>query len=482
MDASQAVPVLRMGNIVGGRLDVTSLKYLPGQHEEFPKLLLEPGDLLFNRTNSPELVGKSAVYSGCPPVCSFASYLIRVRLYGLDPMLVAGYINSIHGRRWVRSVVAQQVGQANVNGTKLKALELPVPPLNEQRRIVAKIEALTDKSQHAKEALDAIPPLLERFRQSVLAAAFRGDLTKDWRAKNPDVEPADQLLARIRKERHARWEEAQLAKMRARGKEPKNDKWKAKYKEPEPVDTVGLPELPRGWRWVGADEIAWEITVGHVGPMQTEYQSEGVPFLRSQNVRENRFDPTELRFISPRFHEKLSKSVLRPGDVAIVRSGAPGTTCVIPADLPEANCADLVIVRLLSGIDSHLLAFYLNSAGARARIRGVQVGVAQQHFNVGSMKRKAIPLLPEAEQRVMLEAVHKLEAHCRRISEAVAVCLDSANGLDQAALAKAFRGGLVPQDPNDEPASVLLERIRSERELEFSTAKKGKRSSRKRRG
>ena len=115
---------------------------------------------------------------------------------------------------------------------KIRAARFPLPPLNEQRRIVAKLEALLARSRKAREALDAVPALLERFRQSVLAAAFRGDLTADWRAQNPDVEPASKLLERIRAERRRRWEEAELERMVARGKPPKDDRWKAKYEEP----------------------------------------------------------------------------------------------------------------------------------------------------------------------------------------------------------------------------------------------------------
>ena len=112
--------------------------------------------------------------------------------------------------------------------------EVCLPGTNEQKRIVAKLDALQARSDAAKQALDAIPPLLERFRQSVLAAAFRGDLTRAWRAQDPDVEPASELLARIRVERRRRWEEANPRKT---------------YVEPEPVDVTGLPELPEGWCW-----------------------------------------------------------------------------------------------------------------------------------------------------------------------------------------------------------------------------------------
>jgi len=140
-DNSSGIPVLRMGNIVEGELKFDDLKYLPTQHEEFPKLLLEPGDILFNRTNSPELVGKAAVFLGSSRPHSFASYLIRVRLIeGCLPTYLNAYINSVHGRAWIKTVVTQQVGQANVNGTKLQALPIPLPPLSEQQRIAAEVE------------------------------------------------------------------------------------------------------------------------------------------------------------------------------------------------------------------------------------------------------------------------------------------------------------------------------------------------------
>lgn len=197
---AQGVPVLRMGNISEGRLDVTELKFLPDDHKEFPELLLSVGDLLFNRTNSPELVGKSAVYKGIPSPCSFASYLIRVRL--AEPCVaefLANFLNSVHGRSWVRTVVSQQVGQANVNGTKLRALNLPLPPEAEQRRIVAEVERRLSVAGALQTAIENSLQRVERLRQAVLKRAFEGKLVP----QDPDDEPASVLLERIRAERAA---------------------------------------------------------------------------------------------------------------------------------------------------------------------------------------------------------------------------------------------------------------------------------------
>jgi type I restriction enzyme, S subunit len=170
---SSGVPVLRMGNIVEGELRLDELKYLPANHDEFPKLLLKPGDLLFNRTNSPELVGKTAVFAGSLKKCSFASYLIRVRLVeGSHSKYIAAHINSSHGRTWVKSVVTQQVGQANVNGTKLQALTVPLPPEVEQHRICSEMERRLSLIRETDSQMDANLQRAEQLRRVLLSKAF----------------------------------------------------------------------------------------------------------------------------------------------------------------------------------------------------------------------------------------------------------------------------------------------------------------------
>ena len=168
-DDSKGVPVLRMGNIVDGKIVLNSLKYLPKEHDEFPELLLNKGDLLFNRTNSRELVGKTAVYTGIPNPCSFASYLIRVRFHPrIDSMIVAYYINSVYGKDWILSVVSQQAGQANVNGTKLKLLAVPMPPEKEQQVLVEEVERHLFAADEVEKTITAELKRAEQLRQSIL--------------------------------------------------------------------------------------------------------------------------------------------------------------------------------------------------------------------------------------------------------------------------------------------------------------------------
>jgi type I restriction enzyme, S subunit len=191
------VAVLRMGNIQDGSLDLTALKFLPEDHDEFPTLLLESGDVLFNRTNSAELVGKTAVYGGKPQKASFASYLIRVRCCGLLPILLSGYINSAYGRDWVASVVNQQVGQANVNGTKLSQVGIPIMPPEEQVEIARRIERAFAWVERLASETNSARKLVDHLDQAILSKAFRGELVP----QDPNDEPASVLLDRIRTER-----------------------------------------------------------------------------------------------------------------------------------------------------------------------------------------------------------------------------------------------------------------------------------------
>ena len=176
-----------MGNVVDGRLRLDDLKYLPQDHDEFPLLLLEPGDVLFNRTNSPELVGKAAVYRGTPFPCSYASYLIRVRLgEACQPDWLCYYLASPEGRRWAKSVVSQQVGQANINGTKLKAMEIPLPPPEVQAEVVELADRALSQADAQSSALQGARRQAQALRRAVLREAFAGRLVPQGTSRDLD--------------------------------------------------------------------------------------------------------------------------------------------------------------------------------------------------------------------------------------------------------------------------------------------------------
>jgi type I restriction enzyme S subunit len=171
---SEHIPVLRMNNIQSGKIDCTNLKYVSNLIDDLPKLFLVDGDMLFNRTNSYELVGKTAIYRGTNNSMTFASYLIRVQYdENVIPEFVSNYVNSpICRETQLEPEIIQQNGQANFNGTKLQNILFPLPPLPEQTRIVAEIEKQLAKTKQLKEHIIASQQATEQLLKALLHQAF----------------------------------------------------------------------------------------------------------------------------------------------------------------------------------------------------------------------------------------------------------------------------------------------------------------------
>lgn len=193
------IPVLRMGNIQDGELNFDKLKYYPNNWKNFKTFELEDGDVLFNRTNSAELVGKTAVYMDCHPTAVFAGYLIRVKLLEgtYIPSLLSNYINSIFGKLYIKTVVTQQVGQANVNSTKLTMMPLPLMSFEEQKEIFSQLELYFSLIKNTKNVVNSLLSKLETLYSTILKKAFEGKLV----TQDPNDEPAEILLQKIKQEK-----------------------------------------------------------------------------------------------------------------------------------------------------------------------------------------------------------------------------------------------------------------------------------------
>lgn len=345
-------------------------------------------------------------------------------------------------------------------------LDLLLPPLGEQRRIVAKLEALQARSRKAREALEEVPALLEQFRQSVLAAAFRGDLTAAWREQHPNLEPASVLLDRIREQRRRHWEENELSKFSEKGKVPTTDSWKAKYQEAQPLESDELAEIPPTWEWTNWDQLTMWITYGFTRPMP--HVSSGPMIITAKNVRNEGLALTETHFTTQEAFDALnSKDRPLPGDILIIKDGATtGRACVVPDGLGECCINQSVAVVWLkhSPMNRQFLLRWIQSPLIQARIQLEMAGNAMPHLSITDFAKMPVPIPPLEEQDAICELLESHLAVAERLTASTAASLSDLNDLDQSILAKAFRGELVPQDPNDEPASVLLDRIRAERE------------------
>lgn len=315
----------------------------------------------------------------------------------------------------------------------------------------------------------------------MLKAAVEGELSKAWREENKDrLEPASELLERILAERRKKWEEDQLAKMRAKGEEPKDDKWKEKYKEPEAVDSSELPELPERWAWATveqlADASANSITDGPFGSnlKTSHYTDTGPRVVRLQNIASYNFRDEEAHISSDHF-EKLGKHEVFEGDIVIRALGEPApTACLIPNWLGKAIVkADCIRFKPSENCMNTNYAMYaLNSPPVQQRTSALLHGVGRPRLNLGEIRSIALPLPPFEEQEKISDDVEAAFSTIFQLEEALQVETVHAGQLRQSLLKKAFSGHLVPQDPNDEPASMLLERIRAEREAKPSINRK----------
>lgn len=370
-------------------------------------------------------------------------------------------------------------------------MQIAIPPFSEQCRIVEEIERRFSQLDAGVAALERAKANLKNYRASVLQSACEGRLVPTEaelaRTEGREYEPADQLLTRILKERRAKWEAEQLAKMEAQGKAPKDDKWKAKYKEPAGPDTSELPELPEGWVWARVEQLASfepnAITDGPFGSnlKTAHYTSAGPRVIRLQNIGDGVFIDVATH-ISQEHYEILLKHRIEAGDLVIATLGEkPPRACVIPPSIGpaivKADCIRFHPERQLAS--SHYLNCALNAESTRTRMETIVHGVGRPRLNLGEIKAIALPIPPMDEQlRIVAEVEDRLSI-LDKLEVAIMANLKRAERLRQAVLKQAFEGKLVPQDPNDEPASALLEHIREERARKAEEEKVRRKPARK---
>lgn len=345
-----------------------------------------------------------------------------------------------------------------IRGEDLRSHPIPLPPLAEQRRIVAEIEKQFTRLDASVAALKRVKANLKRYRAAVLKAACEGSLVPTEadlaRAEGRSYEPAAVLLERILAERRGRWEA--------------QDKRRGKYTEPQPPDTSDLPELPEGWMWATVEQIA-KIQGGIQKQPKRAPVANSFPFLRVANVLRGALN-LEVVHQFELFPGELEKLRLVSGDLLIVEgNGSPsqiGRMAIWKGEIE--NCVHqnhIIRVRLYSGIVSGFVESYWNSPVGSSFVLGVASSTSGLYtLNVNKVGALPVPLPPQAEQQRIFAELERQLSVVKRAEESVEVGLQRAERLRRSMLKRAFAGQLVPQDPSDEPASELLERIRAERE------------------
>ena len=342
-------------------------------------------------------------------------------------------------------------------------------PLPEQHRIVARIESLFAALDEGVSALTRADANLERYRASVLKAAVEGKLTERWRNENPIEETGEELLARILAVRRLRWEEEQLAKYAAKGRQPPKN-WRTKYKEPVAPDTGKLQKLPLGWCWATVDQVGEVVTGTTPATADSANYGEHLPF----------FKPTDL---DAGYHTRDARQYLSEIGASLSRRLPPMAvlvTCIGAtigkAGLARVSCAtnqqiNALVPILREEMGPYLFWYFASPLGQR-EIVGRSSATTLPILNKGRFSELPVPIAPLAEQAAVAQRLDVVRSAYEMLSATLTIGRQRAAALGQSNLKRAFEGRLVPQDPDDEPASFLLERIRAERETEAKKKRK----------
>lgn len=439
---------------------------------EGKRTLLRPGDILITITGAN--VGKCAVVPDNIPEAyvSQSVALVRLRVPRMARYVHASAVTAFRGGRTELERMAYGIGRPVLNLDNIRDLPVPVAPLGEQDRIVLAIESYLTRLDDAAATLERVQHNLTRYRASVLNAAVDGRLVPTEaelaRAEGRGYEPASVLLDRILAERRRRWEEAELAKMKAKGKAPKDDEWKAKYVAPVAPDESELPELPDGWCWATVDALSWDGGYGVSRKCQPD--GSGPPVLRIPNVQDEILTFDDLKFATG--EEGLSPDgVLVPGDFVFVRSNGSksliGRGALVVTSLARDYhfASYLIRLRLATSLTTarwFALAWHVPVVRDQI-LRDAASSAGQHNVRLSAARRYVVPLPPHAEQERLLAEVERLLSIGDSARGLVRPSISRSARVRQSILKWAFEGRLVDQDSSDEPASVLLERIRAER-------------------
>ena len=455
-------------------------KRLPDNLSPRPQIEVKPGDFLLTCAGPRSRCGIACLVRSTRSklMMSGKMYRFRVPEEHVNPHFVEAFFKTSAGSLSIdRMKTGSSDSGLNLTQARFKRLKIPIAPLPEQCRIVAKLDELFSALDSGVAALERAQAKLKRYRASVLKAAVEGKMTEEWRQENPPDETGEELLERILVERRKHWEEEQLAKCKAQGRKPPKN-WQKKYKETLGPDKTDLPALPEGWIWSSIDQLIREpLRNGHSAKVVKS--EDGVPIFSLSAVTEGDFSGRNIKTTSAD-PKKVRDLWVEINDIFIQRSNTPelvGTTRRYKEEIRRAIFPDLLIrIRILPPVLPDYVEYSLQSIRCHTYFRRNSQGSSgsMPKINQEVVRRAAIPIPPRLEQNTIVKVIEDQLSVVEYIATDIDIKLKGAQGLRQAILRHAFSGKLVPQHPKDEPASLLLERIRLAREVE--RPKKSRRS------
>lgn len=449
-----------------------------------------------------EAIAKSSAKvfpKGSVGIAMYGATIGKVSIFGIDASTnqacaVANPLETALDREFLyyfllsekRALIKEGKGgaQPNISQGLLKDWPIQLPPIKEQHRIVAKIEELFSELDKGIENLKTAREQLKVYRQALLKHAFEGKLTEQWRKANADkMETADQLLERIKQEREARYQQqleewkAAVKQWEADGKEGKKPAKPKLIKKIDLLNQSELPELPSGWLWFSVSQLCDVVRGGSPRPAgDPKFYDGEIPFLKVADITRNPGAYLDS------FTHTIKKAGLRktrfvkPPILMLSNSGATlgvPKICQIPTTFNDG------IAAFLGLTESELLYHYYFWESKTMELRNINQGAAQPNLNTNLIQEYLIPVCSKPEMDAISTSIEESLSINSKLEEDLEQNLKRAEALRQSILKKAFSGQLVPQDPDDEPASVLLDRIAKEKEEAAAKAKKAKAAKKK---
>jgi type I restriction enzyme S subunit len=447
-----------------GRLDLTTVKQIALSMTQAERLRLRHGDVLLNEGGDRDKVGRGWVWEGQLDNCVFQNHVFRARPRHEDiqPRWISHYLNEA-ARSYFLAGSKQTTNLASLSLSKVAATPVAVPPADEQRRIIQSVDGLVAELHDVEAAMKRARERMADYRASLLHAACTGALTTGWRDANPHPEedgPA--LLRRILAERRAAWEGPELARLTAAGKVPAGDWW-ARYPTPAIGPQRGVSQLPATWTWATVQQLGF-VSGGLTVNAGNRTGTSEHPYLRVANVAEGSLNLGDVRSISVSPSEAV-RIVLRPDDLLFVEGNGSadqiGRVALWDGSIP--GCVHQNHLIKFRGASPHmsrwLLLWFMSPLGKRVVQAAASSTSGLHTLSISKIAGLPVPLPPVFEVERIVDITSE---HQELRADLPVVMTGSTLELRQSILHAAFSGRLVPQDPDDEPATTLLARLRAD--------------------
>lgn len=416
-------PYLRVTDFKEGSIDETDLKYITEEtYKKISRYTISSNDVYISIAGTIGKVGLIPTSLNGANLTENAAKITNIESFTSNKFLF--YVLNSKTVKSQINLAIKATSQPKLAIHRIQDLKIPLPPINEQKRIIGKVERLLNKIDQAKQIIDECKETFELRRASMISKAFRGDLTKKWRQEF-------------------------TAQNKLKEKHTTNNK-------------VNLYEIPTGWKWTTIGEISEFVSSGSTPKGgKSVYLNKGIPFIRSQNVLRNEMVIDDIAYISKEIYDNMKRTQLQGDETLLNITGASIgrasklDNSLLPCNINQHVCA----IRFKKNIIPELPQFWLNSPFIQKLIVEEQTGMTRQALNYTQVKSLPIPLAPIEEQIQILGILKNILEKEIAAEEKISTLEENLELLKNSILSKAFRGGLGTNDPTEESAIELLKEI-----------------------